>query len=377
MSRVRASQINDLQLKYTSFVTPNVTSDSKIDISGPGLLSFFGQMSTGVLGGGPDSTSAFLQAINSDPYIGIVPGDSFNIKIPDFLGGNPVQITFVSGDFITLNGLLSTTAARVSARVNATMTAAGISSGTLCAGYIDGILQFRSVNASGYTTGPSSSITLTGVTSGILQSIGFGPGNIHSVNGINGPKRGVATKTVDLMGSYVPLKTLSKEELSTRNTANVHVGGRNVTAETPGGQLVLGRISETPTGVRLRFLSQGQLRPVSKTSFSDFTSLSVGETFTITVSDIDTLLSTNVNVTILAPIATAQQVVDLINVSWQTATSINSAGARQAILTGNIPEPFNLRSNSILNISLNGSTTVVADISGSKTASDVISIIQN
>lgn len=373
MPRIRAGQINDLTLRYNPYPVPPVVGSS-VSITGGAFTSLLALTKTGTLGGSSGSTSAFIKGVSAEPFTGIVAGDSFTIKVPDFIGGNPITVTFQSGDFVLLNGVLTTTAARVVSRVNAAMSAAGAAFN--CCSSQDGVLQFVSVNNVGYTSGSTTGITLTEVTTSILQRLGLGPVSIITVPGVKGPKRGIATVSGDNLGSYVPLKTTSFEELSTRTSSFFHAGNRSIIPDSPGGFPVFGRVSAISGGVKLTFLARMKSRPIARSRFSDFNALTVGETIAIQVQDAFSGLNITTNPTVASTITTVQQVADLINAAWQTDTAVNGAGARQAVITGRIPEPFNL-AGCQMTLSLNNDTPLSVSFTGERSATEVVASINN
>lgn len=383
MTRPRAQQINDLQ---TRFFRAQIPSDvgPVWDVGSSDFTDIVNASVTGgVVGGADEDTSAYLVGtVIQEPYIGISVGNQFTVTIPGVNSGNPVTVTFQAGDFVTLNSVSVLTASFVAARINATLAGFGVSAPV--ASGANGFLQLRSANGASFTTGDSASVTVSDVTPGVVQKLGFGVVSSATANGISGPRRGFVTESADGRGGTVYGRGFPSESLLvTKPFRMLSLGNGVFVPDFDPGHSVYARMKYLPAlpGLRFSFFAQGPTRPRVVTSLSKFTTLGAGDTLRIVLNGTvgSSVYTSTVDVAFSVAPVTVQDVVNKINQAWHTATDGGGLGAGKAVVIGSIPEPYQLRGTAAIpnsNLVLNNNTPItISFVNGETTAEQVVARI--
>ncbi len=377
MTRPRKEQVNDPRtyltpLAYGGLILGGATSQT---FSGGSLTSLLGSTITGATGGA-EVTSAAVLFGGTGPFTVSV-ADSFSVRIPGANAGVAMPVVIQAGDMVTLGGSSVLTTSRAAARINAAVAALGVSYPV--ASNVGGRLRLVSAVGAALSTGDAASVTIADVTPGVCAALGFGVGTTFTSSGTTAPKRGLVTKTSDGLGSTVALRNKDGSDavsVPTYSSAVLPFGRKNVPSVPPGDP-VAARMTADSTSVRLGFVRKGYLSPRVISSISNFSTLTIAESVTLTVA-IPEIYSPALSVPVTfnpAP-TTVQDVVDRINTAYNAAFQTNKAAVGSETL-----EPYDFSESplgplsNLLAFKLNGNATVTADLSGLTTANAVITAI--
>ena len=358
MTEPRKEQVNDPKTRFSAspsgFSLGGGTSQT---FGGGSYLSWLASTVTGVVGGAETSSPAILRNTVQGPYV-LIAGNQFSVTIPGVNAGLPVSVAIQAADIVLVGGAPRVTTSRLAARVNAALLLMGVTYAV--ASNDRGYLKLVSAVGAAPTTGDTAVITVTDITPGVLNAIGFGFVVSVSASGTTAPKRGIVTVTPDGGGSYVPLRGLGGEPAVSRSTSatSLSVAGTIFVPKTPLGDPVVGRMTGTPTDLTLGYFRQGYLPPRVITSQSDFSSILLTDTIGVTVSDTDFGYSAFASITFSPAPTSAADVVSLLNAGWNAWTG----GLGKAHIRSKVPEPY-ATSGGFLNFSLNGQPTVAVSIS--------------
>ncbi|HED37016.1 MAG TPA: hypothetical protein ENI76_02035, partial [Ignavibacteria bacterium] len=151
--------------------------------------------------------------------------------------------------------------------------------------------------------------------------------------------------------------------------------------ETIGGVPIHVRTKQSGSNIKLSYYAKMPTRPEIETFNSNFLSLGVTDSITITSNDIEGGFSTSMIVTFASSGLTRDQIVTRINSLWATASNTSSGpGAGAAHIQGTISAPYNFGggSNSTLKIAVDGGTfTSVSLTTSNITAYSVAVAINN
>lgn len=377
MTRPRKEQVNDPKtyftpLDYGGLVLGGGTSQT---FSGGALTSLLGSTVTGAVGGAERTCPGILFG-GSGPFT-VAVTNSFNVTIPGANFGLPMPVVIQAGDIVTLGGVPVLTTARAAARINAAVSALGVT--YPIASSEGGRLRIVSANGAAQTLGDSASVTVSDVTPGICTALGFGSGSSFTGSGVTAPKKGLVTKTPDGLGSVIPLQNKDGSttvSIPSSASALYPFGRKNVPLPNPGDQ-VYARMTGDATAVTLSFVRRGRIPPRVRSTLSNFSTLTGAESVTVTVATPElTSTAPPITVTFSPAPTTVQDVVDRFNAAYNAAFSTNKAAvgseAREPYDFSEIPlGPV----SNLLSFKLNGNATITADLSGLSTAVQVITAI--
>lgn len=314
MVQPRKEQIKSVNTKYDRrsvlSLLPNVLSTAVA----PGVLDPL--TITASPGGAETDVPPVVSSTSVGPYP-ILAGDAISVRLN---GGAPVVATFQATD---------TTASRIAARINAAV-------GATLAQNFNGRLRLV-----GTVSGASGSILLADSFPGTLAKLGMAAG---TTSGLEGPARGVLTRTADLLGGTVVLKTADGRDLITDGSElrpyQVAVGGIvRSCVSVPGGCPVLGKITYDGTNYQIAYYSSLPPRAQVTTFNSRFDLLDGTDSFSI-----DAGLGA-FNVTFPSPPYTRDQVLTRINSAFQSQHGFSGTGAE---FWATVTQPYNLDGYSLL-----------------------------
>lgn len=378
MTEPRKAQINDPRTKYTP--ASGVTFGGSVvqTFVGVNYTALVNSSVTKVIGGVELSSPAILDG-GSGTYP-VSAGNQISVSIPGVNGGAPVVVTFQAGDIVVLGGFPVLTVSRAAARINSTLAGFGVTypvakSTDGVGSAPDGRLRLTSANGAAVTVGDLASITVTDVTPGVLIAMGFGAGSSFTAFGHSAPKRGIITYTPDGLGAYMPLKGAGGEpSLSlTPSLTTVSGLGRVNVPTVPAGDPVFARLQPGPTSARVSYFRSGMAPGRIVTASSNFSTLLVSESVTVTVTDPDLPLTWSFPVVFSPAPLVVQDVADVFNQAWLSA-SIATASVRFQVSPPYFLPVIPGESN-VLAFKLNGNATIFSDLTGLSIASDVIAKI--
>src|SRR5512135_187024 len=419
MTQPRKEQINDQRSYFTRIDSVGVTTPIPIgtpDVAGGTVQTiqntsenyyneFIAQTITGSVGGAEADTPAYFFGNNGPFVTPVVSGASFTITLPNINSGNPVLITFQPSDVINIGGNPVITTSRAAARINAALSAAGVSPSSPVAQNLRGQLIIISAGPSGYTTGEDAMMTVNDITVGVCSALGFTAGNTATSVGISAPKRGIITTLMTTntstpqVGGYVPLRLPDTTPAITQSNIQVNVGGFGNLPLYPPGQPIFGilqqfqGISGNPK-FTISYARQGAVPGRIVTSSSNFATLLNTDSFSITVSTTNPynfpgsissspnldIQNYTFNVTFASAPTGPQDVINAVNAAWNTATSIlfdtfNEAGVGG--VTALVPGPWNfVQNDDTFWIILNGQPAIkIAPTTGIYSAADLVTFV--
>lgn len=361
MTRPRAHQVNDPQTNYVRFALPSTPTTPKMTLSGGDYASFLAASVSGTWDGTEEDVPAFLASAVLEPYAGVSAGDSFSISLTGVNGGNLIPVTFQSGDFVTISSASVLTAAKVAARINATLATYGVA--TPVASNNEGYIQLTSADSSGVTKGDSIHIALSDVaprTPGTLTRLGF---TSASAAGISAKKRGILTKSADNRGGYFPLRYDNGEAVLSQTSMLLSSFNYHTNQDCLGGQSTYGRLLRKLSGVNpyweLSFFVFGMAPPEIVGNSGDFTSITAGDVLRVQASIGSVACDFNVDLGALT-INSVTDVVNGINAQWW------AAGFGAATVVSENAEPFQMETSDAFFLAVDGSPITVT-FSGSYT----------
>jgi len=370
VTQPRKEQIKDPKTRFTPLTGALALGGAVSQtFSGGSYTTFLGSTVTGAVGGAETSSPAILRNTVKGPYT-LIAGNQFSVTIPGVNAGLPVTVTIQSSDIVLVSALPVVTTSRLAARINAVLLTFGV---TYAAASNDkGNLKLVSAVGAAPITGNAATVTVSDVTPGVLNAIGFGFVSSASAAGSTAPARGVVTVTPDGNGSYVPLRGLGGDPAVSRaaSLVGLSVGGTIFVSDSPLGDPVVGRLTGTSTALTLGYFRQGYLPPSAVTVQSDFSAVLITDTVTVTVTDTDLGYSAFALIPFSPAPTSAADVVSRLNAGWNTWTG----GVGKAHLRTKVPEPYQLPP-SALDFKLNGQPTVSVSLGGLKTAADVAAAI--
>jgi len=383
MTRPRAQQIDDLQLRFSRHTVPFHTGPVW-NLTGGQYNGFLNDTVSQIVDGAALDVGAYLTGLNNEPFFGAGTGNQFSITMPNVNSGNPIVVTIQAGDFVTLSSISVLTASRIAARINATLAGFGVT--VNAASNNNGRLQIRSAHGSNFTTGDDAFVTITDVTPGIVQILGYGLVTTATATGFSGPRRGINSNTPDGRGGTVQARYSPREQiLLTAPLQMLSTGFRTLVPNIGPAQPVYARLrwspqkpydphqAYTPTW-QLSWFTTGPVPASITTTQSNFTSLGPGDVLRIVVADPDTSYSVTVD-TAFGTITSVQDVINAINQSWHNATDGFGTGAGRAIVTSNVPEPYNFTNTSNFQLILNNNAPIVINLGPETTAEDVAATV--
>ena len=278
----------------------------------------------------------------------VVAGNSFTLHIPGVNNGLSMNVQIQTSDIVNIGGNPVLTASRAAARINSTLSTYGVT--TPVASSAKGRLILTGADTSGRIYGDDASITISDVTIGITNTLGFGITPVNAV-GITAPARGIITVSDDGLGGYVSLRKDDKTPAVTFNPSLLTFPAPgNVlryTEEIPPAQPIYARLRQFPgphdNGIKfeLSYHREGLVRANLVTSKSDFSSLSAADTVTFNISDPSRGINQTVVVTFTVGITSPLNVVNVVNGQWDIQTGvITGYNAGSAVARLEVPGPF-------------------------------------
>lgn len=351
MTRPRAHQINDLSTSYVPFRIPYFPTGNFAELSGPQYDSFIESTITGSISGREEAMPARIVCPSVEPFAAMSAGDQLGISMTGVNGGNVMQVTLQSADFVMINGVSSITASKLASRINSVLSSHGVT--YAAASNKNGVFTVVSASGSSMSVGSDKSVTMTEITPWILQKLGFGSVSSVSSSGKD-LSPGVVTESVDGLGGFVPLKYLDNSPVLTTTDYMVSIVQGTCVKSFPhivGGQSVYARLTKTSTpSVVMSFMADLHSVPPIVSSGGDFCSLTAADTIRFHVSgktfegdSVDIISETNFNF----QINDVNDVVDAINSDWHSAS-----GSGNAIVVAAIPEPYMVRSTDSFSIKI-------------------------
>jgi hypothetical protein len=258
----------------------------------------------------------------------------------------------------------------------------GLSQNMPVAADVNGFIQFQSTNGDDFAVGTNASITITDITPGFCQRLGFGAVTTATARGINKGTRGIITESFDGLGGRVPLRYLAGQDGSNpvvTQPDRLIFTGSSYTPSINGGQLIFARLKQNPAVPSwiLSYQTAGLVRPQLTTSMSRFTTLGAGDVLGITVASPGDGYSASftVDFSFVTTANTVQDIINAINSAWSTATH-----ASTAVVTSIGPEPYQLVTDGNFEdffLSLNGNTPIHVVFSGQTSATDIVAVINS
>lgn len=340
MTQPRKEQVKNLKTKYARGPASVVFAGGPVqNITGADYAAVLAATRTGVDGGAETSSGAVLTG-GVGPFT-LAVNSSFSIILSGVNTGLPITVTFTAADFIELDGADVMTSSRTAAKINSVLAGHGVA--VAVAQSVEGRLILRSANSSGYTFGDDSFISLADVTPGTLNVLGLSVTNQASAAGITSPERGIITSSQDGLGGWVQIRNLDSTPSEPQNPAMIHVAPYRYIPEVLPGRPAYGRIRKMAVGgpgLEVTYYRTGPVRPSVVTTLSDFTTLELTDTLSVTVN-----FGNGTSVTFvlsLENIATVAQVVDAINLAYRTATLAlpNGTEFTRASVPLPIPGPY-------------------------------------
>lgn len=371
MTRPRSQQLNDPATRYPLYgfrIAPTPGS-SFLEIQNDGVHDDYEALlaasSSGLDTGLEEDLPAIaIGSVSGDPFLGLSPGNSFTVTLPGVNGGVPITVSLTSSEFVVINAATVATAARVAARVNAVLSGYGITV-PVASRAPEGFLRFDSANSTGYTTGPTASVTVSNVSPGVLAALGFGA--VASVIRTGVAKtRGIVTTSRDSRGGYVfPYangRRVVQNSKIFKNAGRI-ASVQQVTQDVSPKQPIYGRLTKTPGSflvkkLRIDWVTRALVGPEIRSTMSNFGSIVPGDGFHLTFIDTQYGISSELDVIFAATPTTVTDVVSAINDAWHTS-SLGRVGSVQ----GSVSEPIPSMANSLV-ISLNGNAPVTTTFTG-------------
>lgn len=331
MTQPRKEQVKNLKTKYTRFNgvgTLSLGGGPVQTITNTVLEAFYDNLlaatKTGGVGGAESSAPAMLYG-GSGPFT-LAAGNTFNLTIANVAGGVPIAITLQAGDIVNLGGVPVVTTARMADRINQAVFGFGVTSAV--AANVDGQLVLTSAGTSGVQTGDSAVITVTEVTPGILNVLGFSSTSAASAQGTTAPRRGLVTVSSDGLGGFVQLRKVDATVSDAVNSVAINAVAGEFIPEFAHGQPVYARLRAFPGPVvngrnlKLSYFRTGPMRPQVVTSSgvnkANFASLLGADTVAVGLN-FGNGQSLNFNVS-FSGITTVQNVIDKFNQALRDAS---------------------------------------------------------
>lgn len=380
MTQPRKEQIKDLKAKFTLVDKVGASSsfsgdtyyvfDSGGDTRYTDLLA---KTVTGAVGGAEANVRPTVWG-GSGPWSASA-GQQFAITQPGVSSGTPVTVTLQSSDVVLISGVPKVTPAKLAARINAVMVAAGVS--TTVASYELGRIVLRAAGPGGPLTGPAASITVTDVTPGMAALFGFGSSPV-SRSGATGPVRGVSCLASDLGGGVAPIVRTDGGP-SVPDSTLMHVGGYATAPRFRSGSSVYGRIVSAPLNgttpnLAVSFYRSGTRPPKIVTGGADFAAMGVGDSIDVTVTDASSPGFGTVTFTVsLAAVTSQATFVSAVNAAFDaaivSATGVTGSEPGRAAVRS-APQPYALKADA-LTVKFGASSPVTATLTAT-TATEVV-----
>lgn len=361
MTQPRKEQVKNLKTKYARGPSTVAFQGGPVqNLTGADYAAVLAATRTGVDGGAETSSGAVLTG-GVGPFV-LAINSSFSIILSGVNTNLPIVVTFTAADFIELDGADVMTATRTAAKINSVLAGHGVS--VAVAQSVEGRLVLRSADASGYTFGDDSFISLADVTPGTLNVLGLSVINQAAAAGVTSPERGVITSSQDGLGGWVQIRNLDSTPSEPQNPAMIHVAPYRYIPEILPGRPAYGRIRKMAVGgpgLEITYFRTGPVRPSVVTTLSDFTTLELTDTLDVTVNfGNGTSVTFNLS---LEDIATVAQVVDAVNLAYRAATLALTDGTEftRASVPIPLPGPYVFSDPSKRDsffISLNGNTAI-------------------
>lgn len=243
MPQPRKEQVKNLKTKYAKGPSSVTFGGGPVqNLTGLDYTHVLGATRSGIDGGAETSSGAVLDG-GQGPFT-LAFNSSFTIILSGVNAGLPMAVTFLQTDFVKLNAGDVMTAARTCAKINGVLASHGVT--VPVAVNVGGRVILRSANASGFTFGDDSFISLSDVTPGTLQIFGFSDTNQASAVGISAPKRGLITVSKDGLGGVVQIRNLDSTPSESPNTAMIQVAPYSYIPEILPGRPAYARIRRIP-----------------------------------------------------------------------------------------------------------------------------------
>jgi hypothetical protein len=364
MTQPRKEQINDRRSYSTRIDSYGVTTPILMgtpDVPGGTVQTiantiaenyyneFLALTVTGTPGGAESDTPAYFFGLSGPFSPPVAAGATFTITLPNVNSGNPVAITFQPSDVVNISGTPYITTSKAAIRINAALTAAGVSPSSPVAQNINGQLVLASAGPSGYTTGETAFITVNDLTVGMCAALGFTSGSNATALGISSPQRGIITTSGIPtsggynagFGGYVQFQLTDGSPAITKSNTLINVSGLGNVPLYPAGQAIYGRLQQfTNTSGTSKFtisyVRQGAVPAKIVTnggSFSPPNGLNVGDSFSVTVNTTNPIWpyaevqSYNFTVSFGSAPTGPASVIAAVNAQWNLVAVSNGLGA--------------------------------------------------
>lgn len=330
MVQPRKEQIKDVLTRHSAFTYTPVVGDTYTDILDATINPY---LISDTYGGIQEDIQATVLGTVVEPQP-VVAGDSITIAID---GGLPVTILFSVSD---------TTTSRIAANINGAV-------GTTIASNENGYLRITS-----QTYGITSKLIFADVVAGTLAKLGIAAGTYI---GDEAPIRGVVTKSQDLRGGFVRIKTTDEKSVLTEVPSLIQFGESNTVVpagktrywknDIQGGVPVYGRMTRNPTntGYRIFYYAKMPLEPEVITYDSDFTALDAFDEIDVTLTYGPNTVGP-INIAFSSPPYTRSSVINTINAAFGFAST--GGGNGQAKIIGNICQPYSFTTTPIISFSI-------------------------
>lgn len=392
MPQPRKEQIKNLSAKYFRFgrklgeVTGVLLTGGPVQglfDSGftPNYTRLLQSSKTSSIGGSYEPVPAVLEG-KDGPY-NVPVGGTIAMSMSDVNGGNSFQVVFQSSDFVLIGGSQRLTVSAAAKRINTTLAAFSVPQ--VSASNVDGRLVIRSASASGVTSGSKKFIIVTDVTAGVLSALGLSTTGTVTVYGKDADTRGIVTESFDGKGGFVRIKPRDINTNGVLSQGVVQIGPRRYSPKLMPGKSYFGRIRRLQdgvhTGVEICYFRSGPKnaevitsRFNGTSSFSNFSSITAGQAFTVEVSFDGT--SSVVVPVVLPSVTTPSQVVNAINAAYSTVTSLSKASV-MADHPGVFSFPLPAGSGSFY-VSFNGNSPIhIQPDSKVYSVSDFVTLVNN
>lgn len=337
MTQPRKEQVKNLKTKYARGPASVVFSGGPVQtITGADYAAVLAATRTGVDGGAETSSGAVLTG-GVGPFA-LAANSSFSVILSNVNSGLPIVVTFTASDFVELDAADVMTTSRTAAKINSVLAGYGVT--VPVAQSVEGRLVLRSADASGYTFGDDSFISLSDVTPGTLTVLGLSVTNQAASSGTTSPERGIITSSQDGLGGIVQIRNLDSTPSEPQNPAMLHVAPYRYIPEILPGRPAYGRIRKLAVGgpgLEITYFRIGPVRPSVVTAISDFTTLELTDVLNVSVNfGNGTTVAFDMG---LEDIATVAQVVDAVNLAYRNATAALTGGTEFTRASVPVPLP--------------------------------------
>ncbi len=328
MTQPRKEQVTNPKTKYSrvdsagSSILGNSKQQIIINATLNGDYTQFLNSTISKTPGGAESSSPALLKGGSGPYT-LNSFTQFSISLPGVNNNLPIVIQFLTSDVITLSGSPVISVSRVASRINNILSTYGVI--VPIASNNEGYLVLKSANTAGYTYGSNAAISLTDVTPGVLNIMGFTSSNFISTSGVDITTKGVITNSQDGLGGYVQIKTTNLDPSSPLNSRLVHCKDRVYAPLYALGKSPYGRITHVD-GLEVNgrkfiidFYRNGPTKPFVISSNSDFVNLNNTDNINIVMNLGNKGGVVNIPIT-FSSLTGVQDVLNVINNAWGSTT---------------------------------------------------------